>query len=310
MGGLRAAGGEVVDHVLVGARQGNLGGASAPRPCGLHRRQRDLAAGRSEGLGIGSGLRRLRSQALRLGVDILDLLGGCRVRSGALVLLGLEVLGLRDTCVGPLGQPLRFDLDGDVVGLLRLGDRRGGGVGRVLGGLGVRRRLLGRGGRLPGMGGRVIGVLGGVVRMRGCVVGRVPRVVRRTSRFSGQFRGRVRGAVGLVCVAAGRGCLGAGLAGVDTGLGGVVVGLIGRIGRGVGVRAGIGGGLGRVARLGRRIARLCGRIRRQPRSLGRRAGVLGRLAQRSAMDTSDDVLMLGDVLLGMWSARDRLLKAG
>ncbi|MDT0616209.1 hypothetical protein [Streptomyces lancefieldiae] len=28
------------------------------------------------------------------------------------------------------------------------------------------------------------------------------------------------------------------------------------------------------------------------------------------MDTSDDVLMLGDVLLGMWSARDRLLKAG
>lgn len=32
--------------------------------------------------------------------------------------------------------------------------------------------------------------------------------------------------------------------------------------------------------------------------------------QRSLMDTSDDVLMLGDVLLGMWSARDRLLKAG
>ncbi|WP_030021732.1 hypothetical protein [Streptomyces monomycini] len=28
------------------------------------------------------------------------------------------------------------------------------------------------------------------------------------------------------------------------------------------------------------------------------------------MDTSDDVLMLGDVLLGMWSARDRLQKAG
>ncbi len=32
--------------------------------------------------------------------------------------------------------------------------------------------------------------------------------------------------------------------------------------------------------------------------------------QLSVMDTSDDVLMLGDVLLGMWSARDRLLKAG
>lgn len=28
------------------------------------------------------------------------------------------------------------------------------------------------------------------------------------------------------------------------------------------------------------------------------------------MDTSNDVLMLGDVLLGMWSARDRLQKAG
>jgi hypothetical protein len=28
------------------------------------------------------------------------------------------------------------------------------------------------------------------------------------------------------------------------------------------------------------------------------------------MDTSDDVLMLGDVLLGMWSAPDRLLRAG
>jgi hypothetical protein len=28
------------------------------------------------------------------------------------------------------------------------------------------------------------------------------------------------------------------------------------------------------------------------------------------MDTSDNVLMFGDVLLGMWSARDRLQKAG
>ncbi len=32
--------------------------------------------------------------------------------------------------------------------------------------------------------------------------------------------------------------------------------------------------------------------------------------RRSPMDTSDDVLMLGDVLLGMWSARDRLQRAG
>lgn len=126
-------------------------------------------------------------QALGLGVGVLSLLGGCGVRGRALVLLGLEVLGLRDTGVGALGQLLRLDLDGDGVGPVGLGDGGGGGVGRILGSLGVRRGLLGRGGRLPGMGSRVIGVLGGVVRMGGRRIGRITRIVRRTGRLTGQF---------------------------------------------------------------------------------------------------------------------------